>query len=595
MPVPFNRINFGSAAAENEVELDRNLLLEGYLDLHSAFEGCLNAQNFLVLGRKGSGKSALGQHLLLTAATRKVSARVVDLSDLPFSDFPGLLREKETSQTGYASIWRFHLLLQLLDSVRTEAGARVPDPLGSIILALEAVGALPAPTLPSAIHQSRAFSDGLSARIPDAHVHLSLYDLVQRMSAALASVDTKTRHILVVDGLDEVLDPTAEDFVVLNALIKAASTLNRSLSEEAKRLARSPAKIIVLCRTDLFERFPGANTAKYLEDSSVELTWFDRTMEPAKSQLVKLLNQKARVSDPSIVDVVTTYFPPKMDQGRPTIQMLLDNTRHTPRDFLRIFRHIKKFDDSTRGERLSYQAIRQGLRSYSRWFTSEVRNELSGYAPEEEINEVINLLRRQGKANFYMADLEEFQRRDDSTLDALPLMNRLFECGAVGMIERDKTYQNGSPRVSFKFRNPTATFNAAAQVSLNHGWRRDLSTPYENFDGAPPRTHTPRDKPTRRRRTIRVAGQEQLFEITDPTMLSSPDSSKSDGQADAEAGFVPTGTDRSPKDAVLPVAEPTRLAPPRGRRGGRKATRMQGPPLTPAPHEPTTPAGSVDS
>jgi len=510
-----NLINFGSAAAENEVNNDRNLLLRGYLDLHGAFEACLNRQHFLVLGRKGSGKTALGQHLLLSAPERGVSARIVNLSDLPFSDFPGLLSRKETWQTGYPTIWRFHLILQLIDSIRAESGAVVPEPLAPIVRALESAGALPAPNLPSAINQSRAFSEGLSQRFGESgSVGLSNYDLVSRMATAVAATTTQTRHILVVDGLDEILDPSVAEFQVLTALIAAASSLNDMISTSAKSPSTS-SKVIILCRTDLFERLPGANTAKYLEDCAIELTWFDNTMEPNKSQLVKLLNLKAQVSDPTIVDVLQSYFPTTIS-GRPTLEYLLDNTRHTPRDFLRVFRHIQKFDDSTNGERIPYQVIRQGLKSYSRWFTSEVRNELSGYASDTDIDEIMNLLRRQGKSQFYMTDLLAFQERDSSELDTLPLMERLFECGAVGMIERDKRYPNGKPRYSFKFRNPNATFISSAEIMLNHGWRRDLSTPFDDREAEPTGGISKRPRqPSSRKRAIRIRGQAKLFEVGD--------------------------------------------------------------------------------
>jgi len=36
------------------------------------------------------------------------------------------------------------------------------------------------------------------------------------------------------------------------------------------------AKIIILCRTDLFERLPGPNKNKIRQDSSYEIDWYRR-------------------------------------------------------------------------------------------------------------------------------------------------------------------------------------------------------------------------------------------------------------------------------------------------------------------------------
>ena len=61
----FKDIQFGKASAEEERSYFPELLLDGFLDPWDAIDKAMNTPLFLFLGYKGSGKSAIGQHLRL--------------------------------------------------------------------------------------------------------------------------------------------------------------------------------------------------------------------------------------------------------------------------------------------------------------------------------------------------------------------------------------------------------------------------------------------------------------------------------------------------------------------------------------------------
>ena len=90
MRKPFSEIDFGRSDAHHEAEDHRELLIGGFFDLHSALEKCLDGPEFLVLGYKGSGKSALGQHIELAGDHLLATARVIKLQELPFPRFLAL-------------------------------------------------------------------------------------------------------------------------------------------------------------------------------------------------------------------------------------------------------------------------------------------------------------------------------------------------------------------------------------------------------------------------------------------------------------------------------------------------------------------------
>ena len=71
----FKDIEFGMAAAENEKSFKPHLLLEGFLDTYGYINEIRDGHKFLVLGPKGSGKSAIGSKLELLSKQENVCDR----------------------------------------------------------------------------------------------------------------------------------------------------------------------------------------------------------------------------------------------------------------------------------------------------------------------------------------------------------------------------------------------------------------------------------------------------------------------------------------------------------------------------------------
>jgi len=89
----YSDIDFGFASAEKESAERPDLLTTGFLDVDGIREKILSGSHFLCLGYKGSGKSALSEHLRLTADSQSdFFVRRVFLDDFPFVDFGNVLR-----------------------------------------------------------------------------------------------------------------------------------------------------------------------------------------------------------------------------------------------------------------------------------------------------------------------------------------------------------------------------------------------------------------------------------------------------------------------------------------------------------------------
>jgi hypothetical protein len=150
MAMGFVDLDFGCATAEEEGSRSPALLLEGYLDLHDVQAKVLRGPRFLYLGYKGSGKSAIGEHLRLRAARNAMLfVRQHFLADFPYAEFGQIVQGPTEGAARYPSGWSWVLLLQLVASFASDEGAASrndPDFQNPVRL-LDQLGFLPSPSL----------------------------------------------------------------------------------------------------------------------------------------------------------------------------------------------------------------------------------------------------------------------------------------------------------------------------------------------------------------------------------------------------------------------------------------------------------------
>ena len=78
----FRKINFGKADAQEERVEFPELLMGGYYDNDNVVQKICESSKFLILGYKGSGKSAFSEHLSLSA-NRGMCVEQLSLKDFP--------------------------------------------------------------------------------------------------------------------------------------------------------------------------------------------------------------------------------------------------------------------------------------------------------------------------------------------------------------------------------------------------------------------------------------------------------------------------------------------------------------------------------
>jgi len=467
----FKQIEFGNASAEVESANSPRLLIDGYLDSSNVTTIACEGNPCLFLGYKGSGKTALAQRLKLLADTEpELFVRNLYLADLPYPLFLKIVGADD--ETGHSIAWSWVLLTALLDSFEEDQGVPRDSEYSRAIAALRKANVLPVADLPSLVGKSANRSMKVSlpldfgievesaGRESDDLWFLHVVEYLRRIAKRFRS---SSRHLIVIDGLDDVLARNVFQYHSLMALINEAMRLNVLL-----RQASVKAKIIVLCRTDLFERLTGPNKNKIRQDFAFEFDWYHDPRQPSQSALVRLANLRADLLYPN-VDIFEQFFPVHIDNT--TIhEFLLNHTRHTPRDYLQLLKHIQKYDSVGR---LTREQILSGARDYSiNYFMPEIRDELGGYLSSDVIESLVRLFSGLRRRDFYLSEIESLAKAKklvDSAVNFIEVFDLLYDCSAVGQISVRPSGQN---YYYFKYRTRHSSFNPAEKIIFHRGlWK----------------------------------------------------------------------------------------------------------------------------
>jgi hypothetical protein len=476
----FSDFKFGYASAEVEGAREPRLLLEGYYDNTGLIKQVIEGERFLFLGYKGSGKSAIGERLRLLAQNDpKLFVTSNFLSDFPYNSFKKVASGDIEPESRYPTAWAWLLLLRLVDSFRQDEGAesaRDPKYIRAF-KALETLGLLPITDVKQLVMTSSKRS--FKAQIPQfleavlekefSAQDVALVQLVQFLRDLVKNFRSSSRHVLVLDGLDDILTQREVQYQSLAALVLEVSRLN----DEFMRF-KAPAKITLLCRTDLFESLPGANKNKMRRDSAVVLDWYHDTQAPEMSALVDLANLRASLTDGSPLNVFEEYFPETI-KNVAAVKALLDLTRHTPRDFIQLLDCIQSFARQAphMSGKLTHQQIVNGIRQYSiDYLLPEMKDELVGAGSPAEIEAIFNVISGLHSRHFKFGDLRAAALQSGSIamreLDVESMLHALYERSAVGTVHT----QMGCDVYSFKFRNRNSSLGLSGSLILHKGiWK----------------------------------------------------------------------------------------------------------------------------
>ena len=449
---------FGLSDAVNEAKEDPDHFFRSYVNIGNISEDVIAGRKTFVFGPKGTGKSALG--LWIEADVDGVVSQVRDAATLPLADIPNLQTGQAAGVERTVTAWKFILLCNYIALLRrgnscSMKSVREVDRVTKLLRQFGFMGDASGKAL------LKVATTTVEIPIPkvgsiykrESKSSLNIFSLIPYLEDWVSSAKSSNRHALFVDGLDSIYlnDPRYDES--LAALVQASYRLNQNLGA-----AGATGSVVLLLRgNDVFSRVSLRlpDSQKMDDDLGVDLDWRILTgAAGSNAPLFKLVNAKASAAAGEEVNVLD-YFPDRIRVGKnqrhiPTMQYLLNLTRHTPRDLLRLFDEIRKVEsskvlESTRS-RLSYSVIREGVLQYStKYFVNAIKNDFAGYeGGAEAAQDAVTALQYLNSQRFTRQDFKERLREakgeEVTYQEADRLLKLLFFAGAIGNLVGNDSY-----------------------------------------------------------------------------------------------------------------------------------------------------------
>lgn len=375
---------FGADAAEDDANLS------SYFLKTSTWHKVTTGKIMLVLGRKGSGKSAIFKMLseadLNNTVVVPITPRLfaLDILNEFTSKYPDSPFNKEIA---YATAWRYSLMLELLISIENETGnfkiggeAGVHEWLRKNVeldadIISRTVAFLEKWTVDKiALSQLSASIAGNNRRGP-----LVGQQIDQTVSDVKKSLQQK-KYVIAIDNLDEGWTNKEEARTYLAGLILAAKELSRL----------SNLSITIFMRTDMFRVLETAYQHMDKFRQSIEyIEWSPTSL----ARLISLRIQKHfGITNESNDMTWKRLFPIKMENHFITYKHITERTFLRPREIIQFCRLIidtaakfKKYKSDTRD-------IRDAEIQYSDWKLNDLSGEYSAYY--KNVDKLLECFRR---------------------------------------------------------------------------------------------------------------------------------------------------------------------------------------------------------
>lgn len=260
-----------------------------------------------------------------------------------------------------------------------------------------------------------------------------------------------TKHLLLIDGLDDVLRFSENQLIVLSGLFRSSNELNNYFLQE-----NIPIKIIILAREDILSHITDPDFNKIKRDGGIVLKWDNKS-----DDLKKLVNLRFKLSgiEPKYINSQWNYIFPRKLNNTDSWTYILEHTLYKPRDILQFLAQCAK--DYPNKKRLVRSEVNIVLKNYSKeYFLEEMKNELAGFIDDESIINLQRILTKIGQQDFSYNEFKEtyetlLEAKDDSYYKHLLLL--LFEHGYIGQTTnvkyRDNRTKKSRSKRSLKFKH----------------------------------------------------------------------------------------------------------------------------------------------
>jgi energy-coupling factor transporter ATP-binding protein EcfA2 len=461
LPLLNDIVSFGDIAAE-----DDSVLLEYFLST-DAVRQIETGKYILVIGRKGSGKTALVRHF--TETGKRSHGKPLSLRSYPWTAHENLVDKGASTTEAYVASWKLLISIRLAsmvcnlgqnlytDSISALEKFLVKnygsiDPDTGTILAKENLsveGLTIAPSIAGITLGSITFGDQSRHKMLGLELNSLTESILKDVTIAISELNIESLF-LHFDELDQGLDKLDESKSrMLTGLILAAREISRS------RNLRANISPIVYLRSDIWDQLDFSDKNKITQSSTINLEWSDDSL----LQLSELRLKRHLGADASWSSVDDGL---KMRGSQAKWAHIVSRTLLRPRDVIQ-FLNEALILAKRRGQRIltfANEDINGARELYSNYLKLELDDEI---LPHWTFwHEALQACSRTQTITFTKDDFVTNYRKVKSsvnTLDAERALEALYKFSVIGY---EKRFAKGGSSWSFRYTDNASGWDSSA-------------------------------------------------------------------------------------------------------------------------------------
>lgn len=378
-----------------------------------AASGLYSGEQCFVIGRKGSGKTAIAEHIL-NLDRYDTFARTLSFRHFPFNILAKFEQEGFAGASRFTNIWKYITYVTLLQALagneavspdfRARIDEEMPRDLGRATS--DYIGQITDRSFGVKILGSGGDLAGKTNYRPN---DTPIYERVTILEKLIAEHIDDSTYFILYDDLDDDYDREsahAESTYarLLGGLFRATIDIKATFGGRAKVYP------VVFLRDDIFDMLMDNNKAKW-SDSSVDLRWQSRLLGDMVTYRIfraagldaraAMLQNGGKATDEALglIFESSRFRPGRRRRTRPLIAEIERRSYGRPRDvvaYLRIAaRHAIQNDEA----QISAQTLKSIERAYSQYLIDDLIDELHTKLPD--IQKVLSIVSSNGTASLH--------------------------------------------------------------------------------------------------------------------------------------------------------------------------------------------------
>ncbi|OBZ11132.1 MULTISPECIES: P-loop ATPase, Sll1717 family [Bacillales] len=467
----FYNVDWGKDEANGDEKLSE------YFYPIPGFEDILNGNKRYVIGRKGTGKTAICEKLRIESKlNHQWHTANLSLRGFPIGSFRVLRNRSFRDKSQYVPIWKFLMLIEMsrlvlndpmhtlsTQTVRLKTFLYSNFPFGSF-----------SETLQSLEEQNGNIIMNASLINPtlgEEMISVRFEKVIPWLIDELKEINSDSKYFILMDELDEGYSAGDSSLrLILLALLRSTEELSVILQREEIKTAY---RFLVVLRSDIYQNLED-NDLNKLDDALIKLRW--NSSPTAAYSLRSVVNARIKASLGTVTDDSWKDIVVDSDSELPasvaTVWKYLSNrTFERPRDLLKFLKYCNSIQNAN--PKLLFKVVREAENEYSDWFYNELRDEIQAHL--SVWGEALSCLTRVGKGMMNVDDLRRELGKDRVIRDWMKNNNKseehiletLFDFGAIGTLVRNTTW-------AFKYKDHTLKWNSNGKIIVHFGLHKKL-------------------------------------------------------------------------------------------------------------------------